>query len=122
MYTEKSVKLNITEFRSKLENIIEEFELTEWKYIATDRVKGIMKKAAIENKTTASIIKQDPQNEVAQFLDLFSPKFVWNFVPWNFLYDLYMAWYHKCYNKPVSYTHLMRSAHCGSCGGGISDT
>lgn len=98
MYTEKSVRLNITEFRSKLENIIKEFELTEWKYIATDRAKGIMKKPAVEN-TAASVIKQTPQNEIAQFLDLFSPKLVWDFVPWKFLYDLYMAWYHKCYNK-----------------------
>ena len=102
MYTEKSVRLNITEFRSKLENIIEEFELTEWKYIATDRVKGIMKKAAIENKTTASIIKQDPQNEVAQFLDLFSPKLVWDFVPLKFLYDLYKSYYKKEKQKEPS--------------------
>lgn len=46
--------------------------------------------------------KRTNDYEVAQFLDLFSPKLVWDFVPLKFLYDLYKSYYKKEKQKETS--------------------
>ena len=81
----KAIKDDYVKRREVLEYVV-------YKVLMTDLFGEFIMSAKCEELLGQIRVENDP---VLQFAEEFLPQFVWDFLPWDFVYGVYSAWMHK---------------------------